>query len=85
MSQLLDLRINMELFNPLIVDFTKQCSRRMTDKNPKAEEAQIENPPAQEDQEEEIPQDVWDQFDDAMDKILKIPKKDQDIPNQQAG
>ena len=43
------------------------------------------NPPKQEEQ-EEIPQDVWDQFDDAMDKILKVPKKkDQSPPNQQAG
>ena len=59
----------------------------MTDrgKNQKAEEAQVENPPIQEDQ-EEIPQDVWDQFDDAMDKILKVPKKkDHEPPNQQAG
>lgn len=56
------------------------------DKYPKAEseETEKQNPPAREDQ-EEIPQDVWDQFDDAMGKILKVPKKDQDIPNQQAG
>jgi|GEM_PF-6486670 len=51
----------------------------------KLEEAKRQNPPTQEEQ-EEIPQDVWDQFDDAMDTILKVPKKkDQEAPNQQAG
>ncbi len=49
-----------------------------------SEDVQAENPPFQEEQ-EEIPQDMWDQFDDAMDKILKVPKKDQEAPNQQAG
>lgn len=48
---------------------------------PKSEEVEKENPRESEDL-EEIPQDEWDKFDDAMDKILKVPKRP---PNQQAG
>lgn len=46
----------------------------------KSEQVETKNPPSQED--EEIPQDAWDKFDDAMDQILKVPKNP---PNQQAG